>query len=467
MAIFIETRVMDDLAVPKERELGRLERIGTHSHIRGLGLDEQTLQPIPTAYGMVGQEKARKAAGMIVRLVQQGKIAGHGVLMAGQPGTGKTAIAMAMAQSLGQYVPFTMITASELYSLGMSKTEALTQALRQSIGLRIVETVEVIQGEVTEILIDRAAVMAATAATAPKGRLTLKTTDMETVYEMGQKMIDALAKERVQAGDVISIDKANGKITKLGRSYARAREFDASSGEVKFVACPEGEIQVKRDQVHTVSLHDIDVINSRAQGILALFSGDTGEIRAQVREQINRKVAEWRAEGKATLLPGVLFIDEVHMLDVECFSFINRALEDELSPLLVMASNRGLAQVRGTSLEAPHGVPLDLLDRLLIIATDPYGPEQIQAILRIRSDEEDVQLTPEALELLTRLGQEHSLRYAIQLVTTSSLIARRRSKQKDTATSAAGASRPVLPEHVQIAYQLFLDEGRSARAIIN
>ena len=28
--------------------------------------------------------------------------------------------------------------------------------------------------------------------------------------------------------------------------------------------------------VHTVSLHEIDVINSRTQGFLALFSGDTG-----------------------------------------------------------------------------------------------------------------------------------------------------------------------------------------------
>lgn len=36
------------------------------------------------------------------------------------------------------------------------------------------------------------------------------------------------------------------------------------------------------------------------------------------------KVAEWREEGKAEIVPGVLFIDEVHMLDIECFSFLNR-----------------------------------------------------------------------------------------------------------------------------------------------
>lgn len=54
-----------------------------------------------------------------------------------------------------------------------------------------------------------------------------------------------------------------------------------------------------------MSLHEIDVINSRTQGFLALFSGDTGEIKSEVREQINAKVYEWREEGKAEIIPGV------------------------------------------------------------------------------------------------------------------------------------------------------------------
>lgn len=60
-----------------------------------------------------------------------------------------------MAQTLGPDVPFTMIAASEVFSLSMSKTEALTQALRRSIGVRIKEETELIEGEVVEIQIDR------------------------------------------------------------------------------------------------------------------------------------------------------------------------------------------------------------------------------------------------------------------------------------------------------------------------
>jgi len=60
-----------------------------------------------------------------------------------------------MAKSLGEDVPFTMISGSEIFSYEMSKTEALTQAFRRSIGVRITEESEIIEGEVVEIQIDR------------------------------------------------------------------------------------------------------------------------------------------------------------------------------------------------------------------------------------------------------------------------------------------------------------------------
>ena len=43
--------------------------------------------------------------------------------------------------------------------------------------------------------------------------------------------------------------------------------------QTKFVQCPEGELQKRKEVVHTVTMHEIDVINSRTQGFLALFSG--------------------------------------------------------------------------------------------------------------------------------------------------------------------------------------------------
>lgn len=136
------------------RDLTRVERVSAHSHIRGLGLDA-LLDPQPSSQGMVGQTAARKAAGVILQMIRENRIAGRAVLMAGPPGTGKTAIAMGLAQGLGDNVPFTMMAGSEIFSLEMSKTEAITQALRRSVGVRIKEDCEVVEGEVVEIVVDR------------------------------------------------------------------------------------------------------------------------------------------------------------------------------------------------------------------------------------------------------------------------------------------------------------------------
>uniref|UniRef100_A0A8C2EBV3 RuvB-like helicase n=1 Tax=Cyprinus carpio TaxID=7962 RepID=A0A8C2EBV3_CYPCA len=400
---------------------------GAHSHIRGLGLDD-SLEARQVSQGMVGQLASRRAAGLILEMIKDGQIAGRAVLIAGQPGTGKTAIAMGLAQSLGPDTPFTALAGSEIFSLEMSKTEALSQAFRKAIGVRIKEETEIIEGEVVEIQIDRPA----TGTGAKVGKLTLKTTEMETIYDLGTKMIESLGKERVQAGDVITIDKATGKISKLGRSFTRARDYDAMGSQTQFVQCPEGELQKRKEVVHTVSLHEIDVINSRTQGFLALFSGDTGEIKSEVREQINAKVSEWREEGKAEIIPGVLFIDEVHMLDIECFSFLNRALESDLSPVLIMATNRGI-----TRYTYKHNI-----NKSSWYSHRHTDPED---------SEEDVELSEEAHTVLTRIGLETSLRYAIQLISTAGLVCRKRRGTE------------VQVEDIKRVYSLFLDESRSSQ----
>ncbi|CAM9241804.1 unnamed protein product, partial [Chrysoparadoxa australica] len=430
------------------RDLTRIERIGAHSHIRGLGLDD-ALEPREVSQGLVGQTAARRAAGVVYKMIQEGHIAGRAILLAGKPGTGKTALAMGLAQALGVDTPFTTIAGSEIFSLEMSKTEALTQAFRRSIGVKIREETEIIEGEVVEIQIDTPV-----GGEAKTGNITLCTTEMETVYDLGAKMIESLQREKISAGDVITIDKGSGKISKLGRSFSRSRDYDAMGPQTRFVQCPEGELQKRKEVVHVVSLHEIDVINSRQQGFLALFAGDTGEIKSEVREQIDARVAEWREEGKATLVPGVLFIDEVHMLDIECFSWLNRALETELAPVLIIATNRGIAKIRGTNYKSPHGIPIDLLDRLMIISTTDYSEAEVKKILTIRCEEEDVEMEEDALDLLTRIGIETSLRYAIHMIMAAHLCS----------TKRKGAM--VEVEDIKRIYSLFVDVKRSTQFLV-
>merc|ERR1711918_39485 len=176
--------------------------------------------------------------------------------------------------------------------------------------------------------------------------------------------------------------------------------------------------------------------------------------KPEVREQIDTKVAEWREEGKATVVPGVLFVDEVHMLDIECFSWLNRALEDDLSPVLIIATNRGITKIRGTNYKSPHGIPIDLLDRLMIISTQPYSEAETHKIIHIRCEEEDVEMSDDAKDLLTRIAMETSLRYAIHMIMAASLVC---SKRKGT---------EVEVEDIKKVYSLFVDVKRSTQFLM-
>lgn len=75
---------------------------------------------------------------------------------------------------------------------------------------------------------------------------------------------------------------------------------------------------------------------------------------------------------------------QVHMLDIECFSYLNRALENEMAPVVIMATNRGITRIRGTNYKSPHGIPIDLLDRMIIVSTSPYQEKDLKEILKIR-----------------------------------------------------------------------------------
>jgi RuvB-like protein 1 (pontin 52) len=111
----------------------RENRTATHSHIRGLGLrSDGTAEQ--NAAGFIGQAGAREACGLVVDLVRGKKMSGRAVLIAGGPGTGKTALALAVSQELGNKVPFCPIVGSEIYSAEVKKTEALMENFRRAIG---------------------------------------------------------------------------------------------------------------------------------------------------------------------------------------------------------------------------------------------------------------------------------------------------------------------------------------------
>lgn len=358
-------------------------------------------------------------------------MAGRALLMAGAPGSGKTAIALSIAQELGPKVPFCPMVGSEVYSSEVKKTEILMENFRRSIGLRIKESKEVYEGEVTELTPEEAEnPLGGYGRSISHVIVGLKTTKGSKQLRLDPSIYEAMQKERISVGDVIYIESNTGAVKRVGRSDTYATEFDLEAEE--YVPIPKGDVHKKKEIVQDVTLHDLDAANARPQGggggdILSVMSQLTKpkktEITEKLRTEINRVVNRYIDQGVAELVPGVLFIDEVHMLDIECFTFLNRALESTLSPIVIFATNRGVSTIRGSDILSPHGIPVDLLDRLLIIRTMPYSLEEMIQILSIRAEVESLEIDDEALAKLGEIGARTSLRYAVQLLTPSRIIA--------------------------------------------
>ncbi len=128
-------------------------------------------------------------------------------------------------------------------------------------------------------------------------------------------------------------------------------------------------------------------------------------------------------------------------------------MESDFAPIIILATNRGMTKIRGTDIESPHGMPRDLLDRLLIIPTRPYTTDEIREIIRIRSEEQEIPLSQDALEELTKLGSTHSLRYALQLLEPSRIIAESQGRIK------------VEKQDVEAASKLFADIKTSVKLL--
>merc|ERR1711981_779690 len=390
------------------------------------------------------------------------RMAGRAILMAGPPGTGKTALALAISQELGNKVPFCLMVGSEVYSSEIKKNEVLMENFRRSIALRIKETKEVYEGEVTELT----PVETEGPSTGNVGLgktvshliIGLKTAKGTKQLKLDPTIYESLQKERVEVGDVIYSEANSGAVKRLGRSDAFATEFDLEAEE--YVPLPKGDVHKKKEVVQDVTLHDLDVANAKPQGgqdimsmMGSLMKQKKTEITEKLRLEINEVVNRYIDQGVAELVPGVLFIDEVHMLDIECFTYLNRALESTLAPIVVFATNRGMCPIRGTEISSAHGIPVDLLDRTMIIRTMPYTLEEAFQILSIRAKTEGIEVDDEALALAAQVGQDSSLRFAVQLLTPSSVLAK------------TGGRNNISKPDIEEINSLFLDAKSSAQRL--
>ncbi|RTG81513.1 RuvB-like protein 1 (pontin 52) [Schistosoma bovis] len=327
------------MKIEEVRSTSKTQRIAAHTHIKGLGLDE-TGTALSNACGLVGQECAREAAGIVVEMIRSKKMAGRAVLMAGPPGTGKTAIALAIAQDLGGKVPFCPMVGSEVYSSEIKKTEVLMENFRRAIGLRIKEIKEVYEGEVTELTpVETESPTGGFGKTISHVIISLRTAKGVKQLKLDPCIYESLQKEHVEVGDVIYIEANSGAVKRQGRCDVYTAEYDLEADE---------------------------------------------------------------------------------------------GTEDIISP---------------------HGIPLDLLDRVMIIRTLPYSCEEVIQILRIRAQTEGIKVSEQAFTCLATVATDTTLRYAVQLLTPACRLAQLSGRDE------------VEPSDIEEVRSLFLNAKQSAKIL--
>ena len=294
---------------------------------------------------------------MAVELVKSRKFSGRALLLVGAPGTGKTALALAISHELGAKVPFCPMVGSEVYSTEVKKTEVLAEAFRRAIGtrtqfpafcplfkflllflgLRIKETKEVYEGEVTELTPSESEnPLSGYGKTVSHVIVGLKTVKGTKQLRLDPTIYEAILKEKILVGDVIYIEANTGAVKvfacrlllfdclthdlqRVGRSDAYASPYDLESET--YVPLPKGDVHKRKELVQDVTLGDLDAANARPQGgqdIMSVMgslvkSGRT-EVTEKLRREVNKVVQSYVDQGVAEVVPGVVFIDEVRRL---------------------------------------------------------------------------------------------------------------------------------------------------------
>ncbi|ANQ08437.1 RuvB-like helicase [Plasmodium coatneyi] len=450
------------------------ERVNIHSHIKGLGVntniylhendvnltDERYSMFFDNSCGLIGQFKAREASLFLVDLIKQKKLAGKCILLAGPSGSGKSALAIGISREINKKMPFVFLSGSEVYSNEIKKTEVILEAFRKSIHIKIKDEKLVYEGEVVDMVVEENECMYSLNKAKQINAIiiTLKTVKGAKTLRLAPKIHEQIVREKIKIGDVIYIETNTGHVKRLGRCNVYSKEYDIEFDE--YVSLPKGEVHKKKEVVQQISLHDIDLANANptvgedlASVLNSYLRPKKTEITEKLRIEINKTVNKFLEMGLAEIIPGVLYIDEAHMLDIECFSYLNRAIESPLAPIVIMATNRGICTVKGTDNIEPHGISVDLLDRLIIVKTFPYTLTEIVQILALRAKTEKINISEEGMNYLAKIGSQSSLRFAMLLLEPSRIMA-----------SIEGKT-VIDVKHIEQADALFMDAKTSAHRV--
>lgn len=379
-----------------------------HSHIENIKTHKNSPKN-----SLIGQIKAREAALIIVDLVKKNLIRGRVILFSGPIGSGKTALALGIAQELGEKIPFCMINGSEIFSPTSKKTSLLYEKCRKAVGLRLFENHEFYEGEIADI--DFCFSREINCFPCPFIIVFLKTTEGSLKLKLLDSLYEKFISKELKKGDIIRIEPNNKSIRRLGKS------LNFFTGQIeeesRYLTTPTGRVFKKKSTVKEMTLYDLDFLNfhnTEKKGQVKVEKTD------QLYNEVNLLVSNYIRDKKAEIINGILFIDEAHFLDRESFGYLSKILDSPFPPIVILATNRTtfFKSIFPSNLIFPIG----FLSRCLTVKTRKYDQKEISSIVSLKSRENKNFLSGNCFLELCKIAENNSLRFSILLANFSHSI---------------------------------------------
>jgi RuvB-like protein 2 len=413
-----------------------------HSHIRGLGINN-IFKFKHISQGLIGQYCARKAFLIFLFSIKNFDFQKINIIVIGNQETGKTSLSIGIAMSINKSTPFIALNGSELNISAVSRIETITQFIRKTIGIIFHSESFLIEGEIVDIEINKDEKKRSQFY----AKLILKTEEIQTTFKIGEKLYTTILQNTIKKGDRIIINKEKNSVEKINLGHIE--NYENKRHQLNTIKI--GNLEKYEVHEHIITLHELDLLNSNSKSSISkFFTNDLKEISNEIREKIDRIMIKWQINKKIKLIKGILLIDEANLLDTESFAYLNKYIEGFISPSIILSANNSNLNLSGTQFKSPYGIPIDFLDRFLVVQTSSYSCNEIENILKLRAKEEMLLVDDEAYKLLIKIGIECGIRYSIYVMCISIIV-------------STGGFTNINYKDIKKSFMMFVDRDRFTR----
>jgi len=255
------------------------------------------------------------------------------IIICGKSGSGKNRFFKNLRYKLGNQFPFSDNTNLLNSAIEKDQLEELFKLQKKSIGIRISEYIEYYEGEVNEL----------TFAIDPSNKMrkdfnaiiVLKTLEGRLKLNVSGIIYNELVKKKIKIGNVIRIIPDSCSVQNLGESFNYIK--NNSIVKLNFFTLPKGRVFKKKILTRELTIYDFEFENFKNKKEYEFLNIDR---TIKLIEDTETLLWKYNQFGKANIIRGILFINNMDLLSINSLSFLFKNFNNWLSPVTILSTNK-------------------------------------------------------------------------------------------------------------------------------